>query len=117
MICRKKVAKFVYRNDSNQIRTLFGPSLVNFYGVQSDVYGQVFLWIQFVDSKAQFYSFPNASELSDHIVGLSIIVKSANFLKDKNTYKSHMYCELYVNNKSLGYTQLSTDHRSSFTWI
>ena len=80
MICRKKVAKFVYRNDSNQIRTLFGPSLVNFYGVQSDVYGQVFLWIQFVDSKAQFYSFPNASELSDHIVGLSIIVKSANFL-------------------------------------
>ena len=74
------MAKFVYSNINNNLRTLYGPSLVNFYyGAKGDVYGQVYLWIEFVDRFTKFYLFPKLSNPPTHIVALSIVVKNARF--------------------------------------
>lgn len=79
--CRKKEAKFVYNSCDNESHKLYGPTYVDFLNLSSgDVYGQVLLWIQFVDCEAHFYSFPSITGLSEHIVAVSILVEDISFV-------------------------------------
>ena len=71
----------MYNSCDHESHKLYGPTYVDFMNLTSDtVYGQVLLWIQFVDCEARFYSFPSITGLSEHVVAVSIMVEDISFV-------------------------------------